>query len=127
MQLGFANPVAAEVMQSSAGSLGGGLTSMVTVSSILPVVTLFVPLLVAGVAIYLLADTGSIRTQARAALFKLPAAATLEQLRAGIRAARVPEQYRSILDLKELELAAAGGNPVLWLAALVALGFAVTR
>ena len=127
MQLGIANPVATEVMQSSAGSLGGGLTSVVTVSSVLPVVTLFVPLLLAGVAIYLLTDTASIRTQARTALFRVPAAAALERVRAGIRAAAVPEQYRSILDLKELELAAAGGNPVLWLAALVALGFAVTR
>jgi hypothetical protein len=39
----------------------------------------------------------------------------------------VPEQYRSILNLRELELAAAGGRPVLWLFALVALAFAVTR
>jgi len=127
LQLGLANPVAAEVMPSSAGSLAGGLTSVVTVSSILPVVALFVPLLVLGVAIYAVTDTASIRTQARSALFKLPAAAALEGARALVRAARVPEQYRSILDLKELEVAAAGGNPILWMAALVALGFAVTR
>ena len=127
LQLGLANPVAGEVMPSSAGSLAGGLTSVVTVSSILPVVALFVPLLVLGVAIYAVTDTASIRTQARSALFKLPAAAALEGARALVRAARVPEQYRSILDLKELEVAAAGGNPILWMAALVALGFAVTR
>lgn len=127
LQLGLANPVAAEVMPSSAGSLAGGLTSVVTVSSILPVVTLFVPLLLLGVAIYALTDTASIRTQARSALFKVPAAAALAGVRAVVRTARVPEQYRSILDVKELEAAAAGGNPILWLAALVALGFAVTR
>jgi hypothetical protein len=88
---------------------------------------LFVPLLLIGVVIYALTDTAAIRTQARTALFKVPAAAALARARAVIRAARVPEQYRSILDLKELEAAASGGNPVLWLAALVALGFAVTR
>lgn len=125
--LGLANPVAAEVMPSTAATLAGGLTSVVTVSSVLPVVTLFVPLLLLGVAIYALTNTSAIRTQARPAVFKLPAAAALEGARAVVRAARVPEQYRSILDLKELEAAAAGGNPILWLAALVALGFAVTR
>jgi len=46
---------------------------------------------------------------------------------AGIRAATVPEQYRSILSVRELEAAAVGASPVLWLAALVALAFAVTR
>jgi hypothetical protein len=39
----------------------------------------------------------------------------------------VPEQYRSIVRVAQLEHAAAGGNPLLWLAALVALTFAVTR
>ncbi|TME24735.1 MAG: hypothetical protein E6I67_00235 [Chloroflexi bacterium] len=126
-QFGLANPVAAEVMPSSGGSLAGGLISVVTVSSVMPVVTLFVPLLLIGVAIYSLTDTAAIRTQARTALFKVPAAAALDRARAVVRAARVPEQYRSILDLKELEAAAARGNPILWLAALVALGFAVTR
>src|SRR5882672_1343180 len=126
-QLGLANPVAAEVMPSSAGTLAGGLTSVVTVSSVLPVVTLFVPLLLVGIAIYALTNTSAIRTQARTAVFKLPAGASLERALALVRGARVPEQYRSILDIKELEAAAAGGNPILWLAALVALGFAVTR
>src|SRR5438309_4294342 len=126
-QFGLANPVAAEVMPSSAGSLAGGLISVVTVSSVMPVVTLFVPLLLIGVAIYSLTDMAAIRTQARTALFMVPAAAALERARAVIRAARVPEEYLSILNLKELEAAAARSNPILWLAALVALGFAVTR
>src|SRR5439155_13972196 len=106
-------------------SLAGGLISVVTVSSVMPVVTLFVPLLLIGVAIYSLTDMAAIRTQARTALFKVPAATALERARAVIRAARVPEQYRSILDLKEVEAAAARTNPILWLAALVALCFAV--
>jgi len=39
----------------------------------------------------------------------------------------VPDQYRSIVNLRGLEKAAAGGRPVLWLATLVALAFAVNR
>ena len=127
IQFGFAAPVAAEVMPSSAGSLGGGLASVVTVSSVLPVVILFVPLLVIGVAIYASTGTSPIRTQARPALFKLPAGSASGRVWAGIRAATVPEQYRSILSVRELEAAAVGASPVLWLAALVALAFAVTR
>src|SRR5437762_2150912 len=127
IQFGFAAPVAAEAMPSSAGSLGGGLASVVTVSSVLPVVILFVPLLVIGVAIYASTGTSPIRTQARPALFKLPVGSASGRVWAGIRAATVPEQYRSILSVRELEAAAVGASPVLWLAALVALAFAVTR
>ena len=127
IQFGFAAPVAAEVMPSSAGSLGGGLASVVTVSSVLPVVILFVPLLVIGVATYASTGTSPIRTQARPALFKLPVGSASGRVWAGIRAATVPEQYRSILSVRELEAAAVGASPVLWLAALVALAFAVTR
>ncbi|HSS60541.1 MAG TPA: hypothetical protein VLK30_03680 [Candidatus Limnocylindrales bacterium] len=124
---GFANPVAAEVMQSAAGTLGGGFTSVVTVSSLLPVATLFAPLLVIAVAAYLLSNMSAIRTQARPALFRLAFTGAMERARAALRQAAVPEQYRSILSLGQLEAAAVGGRPVLWLVALVALGFAVTR
>ena len=127
IQFGMANPVAAEVMQATAGTLTGGRVAVVTVSSVLPVVTLFVPLLLIGVAIYALTDISAIRTQARPAIFRIPAAASLERFRAAVRAASVPDQYRTILNLKQLEAAAAGGSPVFWLAALGALGFAVTR
>ena len=127
LQLGFANPVAAEVMQSAAGSPAGGLTTVVTVSSVLPVVTLFAPLLLIGVAIYWATGTSAIRTQSRPPIFGLPIAAALAQARAAIRAATVPEQYRSILNVRELEALAVGGAPALWLAAVVALAFAVTR
>jgi hypothetical protein len=123
----YADPVAAEVMPSSAGAPAGGLTEVVTVSSVLPVVTLFVPLLLFGIVAYAVAGTSTIRTQARPAVFKLPAAVALERLGKGIRSATVPEQYRTILNVRELEVAVAGGRPVLWLGALVALGFAVTR
>ena len=127
VKVGFADPVASEVMQSSASTLAGGLTSVVTVSSVLSVVTLLVPLLLVGVAAYLVAGTSTIRTQARPALFPVPAADALARLGRAVRAAAVPEQYRTILDLKELEAATAGGHAVLWFGGLIALAFAVTR
>jgi hypothetical protein len=125
--LGYANPLAAEVMPGSAGSLGGGLISVITVSSVLPALTLFAPLLLLAVLLYAVVGTSAIHTQARPPLFMLPVASTLEQVRLGLRGLTVPEQYRSILNLRELEAAATGGKPVMWLAALAALAFAVTR
>jgi len=127
MQAGYANPLAGEVMSGSAGALGGGLTSVVTVSSVLPAVTLFAPLLVLAVLLYAVAGTSSIQTQSRPALLRLPAASVLAQVRVSLRGLTVPEQYRTILNMRELEAAATEGKPAMWLAALVALAFAVTR
>jgi hypothetical protein len=126
-QAGFANPVAAEVMRSTAGTLGGGLTAIATTSSLLPVVTLFTPLLVAAIVVYLATNTRAIRTQARPALFSNPSASVGERLRTALKNATVPDQYRTVFSLRELESAAARGNPIVWVVALVALGFAVTR
>src|SRR5207248_639287 len=67
VETGFANPVAAEVMQASPGGVSGGLTNVVTVSSVLPAVTLLVPLLIFGAIVYAAAGTSTIRTQARPA------------------------------------------------------------
>jgi hypothetical protein len=127
IQLGYADPVAAEVMPGSASSLGGGLGSIVTVSSVLPAVTLLVPLLLLGVLLYALVGSSAIQTESRPVLFRLPAASALARARSRVRSLAVPAQYRSILNMRELEDAAAGGKPVLWLTALVALAFAVTR
>jgi hypothetical protein len=127
LQLGFADPVAGEVMPGTASSLGGGFTSIVTVSSVLPVVTLFVPLLALAAVLYTVAGISAIRTQSRPALFPAPAAGAAQRVRATLRSLRVPEQYRSIFSIRELEAAAGGGRPVLWLTALAALAFAVTR
>jgi len=126
-QAGFANPVAAEVMRSAAGTLGGGATSIATTSSLLPVVTLFTPLLVIAVAVYFATNTRAIRTQARPALFPIPSAPIAERIRIAFKNATVPDEYRTVFSLRELESAAARGNPIVWLVALVALGFAVTR
>lgn len=127
VQVGLANPVQAEVMQSSAASVTGGLTAVVMVSTVLPAFALFIPLLLIGAVAYMSVRDLDIRTRARPKLFALPAASAMEQVRAAVRSARVPDEYRSILGMAELELAAAGGNPLLWLAALVALTVAVTR
>jgi hypothetical protein len=68
-----------------------------------------------------------IKTQSRPALFDLPAARALARVRSTAAALSVPEQYRSIFNPRALEMAVAGGRPLLWLASLVALAFAVTR
>ena len=127
IQLGYADPVAAEVMPGSASSLGGGLTAIVSVSSVFPVVTLLIPLLLLAILLYALVGTSVIQTESRPVLFRLPPAWSLARVRTALRSLTVPEQYRSILDIRELEQAAAGGRPALWLAALAALAFAVTR
>jgi hypothetical protein len=125
-QYGFAR-VAADVMSLSPGSVSGGFTSVVTVSTVLPAVALFVPLLIIAIIAYGMGTTSVIRPQPRPPLFTIPGAELVSRLRSAVASASVPEQYRSLLDLRALEAAAAGGRPLLWLASLAALGFAVTR
>ena len=127
VELGLAEPVTAEVMQSSSANVTGGFASVVTVASVLPGITLLAPLLVFATIAYLIAGTSTIRTQPRPALLTMPAAATLARIRASMRSAAVPEQYRTIVSIRKLETAALAARPVLWLGALVALAFAVTR
>jgi hypothetical protein len=122
----FANPAQGDVMPSAA-ALGGEVTSVVTVSTVLPALTLFAPLLVIGAFAYIAAGAAAARGQPRPALFSLPGAALVARVRDVVRSAAVPEQYRSIVNPRALEAAASGGRPVLWVAALVSLGFAVTR
>jgi hypothetical protein len=107
--------------------LGGGLTSVVTVSTVLPALALFVPLLIIAVLAYGAASTALIRTQPRPPLFTLPGAGAIDRVRRLVTEASVPEQYRSLINPGDLENAVAGGKPLLWLGALVALAFAVTR
>jgi hypothetical protein len=101
--------------------------SVVTVSTVLPALALFTPVLLLAVLAYLGAGPPSVRVQARPALFPLPATELFGRMREQLRAATIPDQYRSLVDLRALEAAATGGGPLLWLAALVALAFAVTR
>jgi hypothetical protein len=127
IQSAFANPAQADVMPLPAGAVGGGLTSVVTVSTVLPVVALFVPVLIIGVLAFGAARTSLIKTQPRPALFSFPWAGPIARLRQKAASPSLPEQYRSILDLRAFEAAAAGGRPLVWLASLAALAFAVTR
>lgn len=100
---------------------------MVTVTTVLPVVTLFAPLLIIGVLAFGAANTALIRTQSRPPLLQIPAAAALDRVRRAVRSATLPEQYRSLVDPRAIEAAVSGGRPVLWLASLAALAYAVTR
>jgi hypothetical protein len=127
IQSALANPAQAAVMPLPFGSLGGGLTSVVTVTTLLPVVALFAPLLIIGVLAFGAANTALIRTQPRPPLLELPAAAAIERLREAVRSAALPEQYRSLVNPGALEAAVSGGRPVLWLGALAALAYAITR
>ncbi|HVS49929.1 MAG TPA: hypothetical protein VHJ99_13660 [Candidatus Dormibacteraeota bacterium] len=122
-----ANPAQSNAMPLAPSSVSGGLTSVVTVSTVLPVVALFVPLLIIAVLAFGAAGTGLIRTQPRPALFDIPGAGAISRARQAVMSAFRPERYRSILDSRALEAAAVGGRPLLWLASLAVLGFAVTR
>jgi hypothetical protein len=126
-QSAFANPAQADVMASAPGSVSGGLTSVVTVSTVLPVVALFVPLLIIAVIAYGAAGTALIHTHSRPPAFEIPWTVARSRIRRALVAASVPERYRTIFNVRALETAAVSGRPVLWLASLVALGFAVTR
>src|SRR5216683_173498 len=127
IQTTFASPAQADVMPAAAGSVTGGLTSVVTVSTVLPAVALFVPLLIIGAVAFGGAGSSLIRTQSRPSLFDLPWAGAIDRLRKTVASASMPDQYRSILDLRAFEAAAAGGRPLIWLNSLAALAFAVTR
>ncbi len=123
----LALPGQAEVMPAPAGVPIGGLASVVTVSTVLPALTLFTPVLVLALVAYIAAGPVVVHTQPRPALFALPGTWLVGRIRQEVRSASVPAQYRSLVDLRALEAAATGGGPLLWLAALVALAFAVTR
>ncbi len=137
----FAIPAQSEVMPAAAGSLGRGLVSVVTIQSDLPALTLFAPLLLLGLIVYGIlgvsapprvrvatpAGAEDVRDDLRRRLFAMPGAAAFGRLRDAVRKATVPEEYRSILNLRSLEKAAAGGRPLLWIAAVVALVYAVNR
>ena len=123
----LATPAQADVMPGAAGLQGGGLSSVVTVSTVLPAFALFTPVLLLALAGYLAAGPPSVRAQARPPLFVLPVSLLVGRWREQLRTAAIPAQYRSLVNLRALEAAATRGGPLLWLAALVALAVAVTR
>jgi len=117
----------ADVMPNAQGALSGGFTSVVTVSTVLPAGAPFVPLLIIGVLAFGAANMAVIRTQPRPPLFTIPGAGAIARVRSELASASVPKQYRSIVNLPALEAAAAAGRPLLWIASLAALGFAISR
>jgi hypothetical protein len=144
----FAIPAQSEVMPAAAGSLGGGVLSVVTIQSDLPAFALFAPLLLLGALAYGIlgvsaparprgpsrtmargpqVNAGEGRDDLRRPVFAMPGAAAFGRLRDAARKATVPEEYRSILNLRALEKAAASGRPLMWIAVVVALVYAVNR
>jgi hypothetical protein len=123
----FAMPALNDVMPAGTGVPAAGVTSVVTISTVLPALALFTPVLLLAVIAYVGAGPPLVRGQARPALFPLAATQLFGRMREQLRTATLPDQYRSLVDLRALEAAATGGGPLLWLAALVALAFAVTR
>ncbi len=106
-----------------------GTISIVTVSTVLPAVTLLGPLLVFGAAALLIARPMPQlpRLETHQSLFSTDVPPALTRAWALLRSAAVPSQYRSLVNPRALEAAAAGGTPLLWLASLLALCIAVTR
>ncbi len=123
----FAVPAQADVMPPSPGVPIGSPSSVVTVSTVLPALALFTPVLLLALAAYIAAGPVTLRPEPRPALLPLPLAQIAGRLREQLRGASVPAQYRSLFDLRALEAAATQGGPLLWLAALVALALAVAR
>jgi hypothetical protein len=142
----LALPAQADVMPRTAG-LGSGLVSVTTVQTELPALTLFAPLLLLGAIAYgitggfgpqrgsrrpaVVADQNATSTSrsapTRPPVFSVPGLEAPKRWLDAARSAAVPDQYRSIVNFRALEKAAAGGRPMLWLAALVALAYAVNR
>ncbi len=142
-------PAQVDVMPAAAGALGGGLISVATHQADHPALTHIAPFLLLGAIAYGIAGLVGVpgrsgRTEPappgpategaasplktlRPPLFTMPGSVALKKLRRQVRRATVPEQYRSIVNPRSLELAAAGGRPLLWLAGLVALAYAVNR
>jgi multicomponent Na+:H+ antiporter subunit A len=119
----------AGIMPLPTGGLAPDALSIITVSTTLPALALFGPLLLLGAAAVVLSKPGPVTSaaQSKAPLFDVPGAAAAMRLRDRLRSWTIPEQYRSLFDLAALERLAAGGRPALWLASLVALAFAVSR
>ena len=114
-------------MRSQTILVGVRFSTVITTSTVLPAISLFLPLLLIAALAYPGMDAGRISAQPRPAVLQLDTPRWWWRLRDTAAAARMPDQYRSLWNPRQLELAASSARPVLWLAALVALAFAVTR
>src|SRR5260370_42295925 len=98
-------------MAAAAGVSLGSLSLVVTVSTVLPAVALFTPVLLLAVFAYYYGGPMNVRAQARAAFVVLPGTDRLARLREELRRPTVPAQHRSPLDLRALEPAAPRRGP----------------
>ena len=120
---------ASDVMNNVFFNLQAAGLQVVTVSTVLPAVTLFGPLLVLGAIALALSRAAPpvTRSEQVPPLFPLYAAAQWARAAAALRELAVPSDYRSLFNPRALESVAAGGTPLLWLASIVALAVAVSR
>lgn len=120
---------ASDVMNNVVFPLEAAGLAVVTVSTVLPAITLLGPLLVvAAIALALSRPAPpAARSEEVPALFPLFAAAQWARFSAAMREMTVPADYRSLFNPRALESVAAGGTPLLWLASIVALAVAVSR
>ena len=124
----IALPATNAVMSVAPGVLSGGSTSVDTDSTAVPAVALFAPLLVlAAVGAFIAGrPSGPAREAVPPPLFRLPSTTLVSEGRPA-RSISIPDQYRSLVDLRSLEAAAARGRPLFWLAVVAALVIAVNR
>jgi len=122
---GFA--IAGLVLPSSGAA--PALTTVATVSTVLPAAVLLGPLLViSALALgFSRPMPATPRAELSPPLFMLAGARRLYRGWAMVRSVSMPDQYRSMFNARALEGAVAAGRPVLWLAAVLALCIAVTR
>jgi hypothetical protein len=131
----LALPVAAQAIGSPTPVVSGGYLAVITASGGWPALTLGGPLLLLAGAAAVLSRRVWSRWPAQAPAGHPPPAPLLPALPAsggarlgtGLRRLRLPEQYRSLLDLPSVERAAAAGHAWFWGAVTLALIIAVTR
>lgn len=124
----LALPATNAVMTVPPGVLAGGSVAVDSVASVLPAVALLTPVLLLVVAGLVIAERAA---GARAAgptppLLPVPTGAAAA-LASRARSLTIPDQYRSLLDLRALEATASRGRPLFWLAVVAALVIAVNR
>ncbi len=130
---GISVPAVAEVMTIPGGSIGGGLSAVVTLSGWWPALALGAPVAVLMAAIFAAGlRWGQAPAPARTAAastpyFEPPWRGYPGRLVDAALSLRIPEQYRSLADLAAVEAAMARGQPVLWAVLLLVLAVAVNR
>jgi hypothetical protein len=122
-------PATAEVVSVPPGAVGGSLVAVLTAAGSWAAVALGLPLLLL-VLIPVVASRGApapAAMEAPAPLLRVPWAGAQARAWNRLRALRVPEQYRSLVNPRAVEAAMGRGQPLLWAVLLLALAVAVNR